>query len=190
MQQSNKYCFKHNTTGFSFIEILVVLLLLSIFISFAVPRFFSSRKGVVKKEFFSEFALVISDTLHQAIITKKIHQIFVDLDHHEIRVKQHHVMPDETDKHKQFKAVSPGIFHSQMLIPQQLSIKSFYIGDNDAINQGKTIHDVWFYIMPDGTSQAVIINLQDEEEQANNQFSIAINPFYSQVKLHDAFTKI
>ena len=43
--------------------------------------------------------------------------------------------------------------------------------------------------MPDGTSQAININILDEQEETNNKFSIAISPFYSQVKLHEAYAK-
>jgi prepilin-type N-terminal cleavage/methylation domain-containing protein len=191
MQQNNKFFSKHTATGFSFIEILVALLLLSIFASFVVPRIFGNRKGVTKKQFFSDFSHVISDTLYQAITTKKIHQVFFDFNNREISVKIYHADSSETDKHKQFKKVPPGNFHSSLIIPEQLTIQNFSINGTDAMAAGKTTNDAWFYIMPDGTSQAVIMNIQDEQEESpHDRFSIVINPFYSQVKLHDAFTKV
>ncbi len=191
MQQNNKFFNKHTATGFSFIEILVALLLLSIFASFVVPRIFGNRKGVTKKQFFSDFSHVISDTLYQAITTKKIHQVFFDFNNREISVKIYHTDSSETDKHKQFKKVPPGNFHSSLIIPEQLTIQNFSINGTDAMAAGKTTNDAWFYIMPDGTSQAVIMNIQDEQEESpHDRFSIVINPFYSQVKLHDAFTKV
>jgi len=191
MQQNNKFFSKHTATGFSFIEILVALLLLSIFASVVMPRIFGNRKGVAKKEFFSDFSHVMSDTLYQAITTKKIHQVFFDFNKREINVKIHHEDTSQTDKHKQFKNVPSGNFHNFLIIPEQLTIRNFSIDGDDVMSARSTANDAWFYIMPDGTSQAVTMNIQDEqEEESHAQFSIVINPFYSQVKLHDAFTKV
>ena len=188
MQQNNK--FKHTATGFSFIEILVALLLLSIFASMVMPRIFGNRKGVVKKQFFSDFSHVMSDTLYQAITTKKIHQVFFDFNSREINIKIHHVDPTETNKHKQFKILPPGNFHSSLIIPEQLIIQNFYINGENVMSAGKTTNDAWFYIMPDGTAQSIVINIEDENEETNyNSFSITVNPFYSQVQLHESYQK-
>ncbi|MCX5924300.1 MAG: hypothetical protein NTZ68_02665 [Candidatus Dependentiae bacterium] len=179
---------KHTTAGVSFIEILVLLLLISMFMSFVAPRFLTNPRGKEKKEFFSNFSQLLSDTVYQAIASKKIHQVFFDFDHREIKVKIH-TPSKEQDKHKQFKPVADGIFHSSATIPEPLIIKNFFIQGVDEMGQGKVTHDAWFYIMPDGTSQTVTINIEDENEETNNQFAIIINPFYSQAKLHDTFAK-
>ncbi|MCX5923128.1 MAG: hypothetical protein NTU89_01030 [Candidatus Dependentiae bacterium] len=189
MQTINKTVLKNTNAGISFIEVLVVLLLISLFASFVIPSFFRNQKGAVQKQFFSDFSHVIADTVHQAISSKKIHQVFFDFNKHEIKVKIHHITTDETDKHKQFKQIPFGEFESQMKIPEQLTIQNFFINGTDEIVQNSTTHDAWFYIMPDGTSQAININILDQQEEANNKFSISINPFYSQVKLHDAYAK-
>ena len=189
MQTINKTVLKNTNAGISFIEVLVVLLLISLFASFVVPSFFRNPKGAVQKQFFSDFSHVIADTVHQAISSKKIHQVFFDFNKHEIKVKVHHITTDETDKHKQFKQIPFGEFESQMEIPEQLTIQNFFINGTDEIIQNSTTHDAWFYIMPDGTSQAININILDQQEEVNNKFSISINPFYSQVKLYDAYAK-
>ena len=51
------------------------------------------------------------------------------------------------------------------------------------------MHDVWFYIMPDGTSQSIIINIEEQElnDVSNNLFALSINPFYSQVTEYETF---
>ena len=174
--------------GISFIEVLVVLLLMSLAMSFIIPRFLSSQHGRARKQFFSEFSALVSGCLYQAVTTKKVHQIFWDIDHHEILVKIFDEKSEEKSKHKQFK---PDVNSAKntIKIPEQFLIHNFFIQGSDEVQSGKTMHDAWTYIMPDGTSQQVIINIQDEEESSNNRFSIKINPFYSQVSLHDAFEK-
>ena len=177
-------------TGISFIEILVVLLLMSLFMSLAIPRFFSSQKGRAKKQFFTEFSTLVADSMYQAMTSHKIHQIFWDLQRHQIEVKIYDTTAESKDKHQQFKPVTPDVFHSTMKIPESFIVHNFYIQQGeDEIKPGETKNAIWTYIMPDGTSQQVTINIQDENETDNNQFSITINPFYSQVSLHDSFQK-
>ncbi|HSW75503.1 MAG TPA: hypothetical protein VLG50_00515 [Candidatus Saccharimonadales bacterium] len=159
------------------------------FMTFVVPRFLTNPRNKEKKEFFSSFSRLVSDTTYQALTTKKIHQVFFDIEHHTIQVKIHSPSPQETDKHEQFKPVPDGTFHSSMPIPEFLVVKNFFIQGVDEVKPGKNFLNAWFYIMPDGTSQAVIINIENESETVDNQFAIVINPFYSQAKLHDTFTK-
>jgi len=47
-----------------------------------------------------------------------------------------------------------------------------------------------FYVMPDGTSQAIVANFIDQDEDSvtpDVQFSFVINPFYARMTNYDAF---
>lgn len=175
--------------GISFIEILVLLLLISIATSMVIPRFITNRPGMAQKNFFAEFSTLVADTTYQAIVSKKVHQILFDFDHHKIVVKKHQPMPDEPNKHKQFTQVPKDIFHSQISLPNQFTVRNFVVQGNDEMKSGMTMHDAWFYIMPDGTSQPTTINIEDDTQDTTALFSITINPFYSQATLHDTFQK-
>ena len=50
---------------------------------------------------------------------------------------------------------------------------------------GETKETAWFYIMPDGSSQDIIINFTYGDD--NKERGIKINPFYVRVNLYDAF---
>lgn len=176
-----------NQAGISLIEVLVVLLLMSLVMTFTIPRFMSSQKGRTKKLFFNEFTTLVSETMRQSIVTKKTHQIFWDIDHKKIIVKIYDEKSNEPSKHNKFKPLPDKTAASTMSIPESFIIQNFFIQGGDEAATGKTMHNVWTYIMPDGTSQNIIINIQDTKESGNNRFSITINPFFSQVKLHDAF---
>jgi len=180
---------QNKKSGISFIEILVVLLLISIMTSFVIPRMFTNRAGMTKKRFFSDFSTLIADTVFQSIITKKVHQIFFDFDHHQVIVKQHNPKIDEKKKEAQFEAVPKNIFNSKIVFPEEFKVRNFFIEKNDEIKAGSKTNNAWFYIMPDGTSQPVIINIDDDSDGQEAKFSISINPFYSQATLHDTFQK-
>ena len=178
---------QHNTMGFSFIETLVVLLLFSLCTSLVIPRLFQNKPGSVKKQFITNFKTLISETLYQAIATQKTHQIFFDLNKQEILVNVYQLNATESSKHSQFKPTNKNSFYNRLAIPSTFIIKNLYINKIDEMAQNKKVNDVYFYIVPDGTCQPVILNIIDEQIEANNNFSISINPFYSQVTEHDTF---
>jgi len=175
------------TPGISFIEILVLLLLISIAMSMIVPRFITNRPGKAQKTFFAEFSTLVADTAYQAIVSKKVHQIYWSFDHHKILVKKYQSMPDEPNKHLHFVPIPKDVFHSQISVPEQFTVRNFIVQGNDEMKSGMTMHDAWFYIMPDGTSQPTTINIDDDTQDTTAHFSITINPFYSQAMLHDTF---
>jgi hypothetical protein len=157
--------------------------------SFVIPRLFTNQVGLTKKRFFSELSTLISDTAFQAIVTKKVHQVFFDIKQHQIIVKQHNPTSDQKKKKDQFEAVPKDLFKSQILLPEEFTIRNFFIEKNDEVTSGRTTDTTWFYIMTDGSSQPVIINIDDYSDEQEAKFSITINPFYSQATLHDIFQK-
>lgn len=177
--------------GFSFLEIMIVLLLISIAGSFVIPTFFGKRHGVIRKQFIADFTTLVQETLFQAITTGKIHQLFFDIQNQEILVKVHEPSLHEDDMHQQFELAPADAFTPKMKLSQQLVIKNFYIQGIDEVKAGSIMNEIWFYIMPDGSSQTVIINIEDQDPDSLDfhPFSISINPFYSQVQEHDAFQK-
>lgn len=175
--------------GISFIEILVLLLLISIATSMLAPRFITNRPGKLQKQFFSELSMLIADTTYQSIMSKKVYQVFWDFNTHTIAVKKHQKMPGEPNKNRHFVDIPKDIFHSKIKIPEQFTIRNFIVQGKDEMTTGKKLDDAWFFIMPDGTSQPVTINIDDETQDTIAHFSITINPFYSQATLHDHFQK-
>lgn len=179
----------HCVPGISFIEILVLLLLISIAMSMVIPRFITNRAGMAQKNFFAEFSTLVADTAHQAIVNKKVHQIYWNFKQNKIIVKRFQKMDDEPNKHNQFVPVPKDVFHSQISVPAQFVVRNFIVQGNDEMSSGLSMNDAWFYIMPDGSSQPTKINIDDDSQDMTTHFSITINPFYSQATLHDTFQK-
>lgn len=180
----------HKKSGFTLLEIMVVLMLIGILSSLVTPNFFRKQKGVVKKQFVAEFTTLMQNTLQQAILSKKIQQVFFDIKNHTITVKSHNPSLETDDKHEQF-TIDPDSLASPINIPTSFIFKNFIINDKDEVEYGRETNNAWFYVMPDGTSQPVIINFEeyDPDTADNELFSLTINPFYSQVQAHDTFQK-
>ncbi len=174
--------------GISFIEILVILLLVSIATSLTIPRFLANKPRAAQKKFFTEFSTLITDTVFQAVMNKTVYQVYFDLNKQTISIKKYNPKIENDNKHLKFDPVSKDIFKNEINIPTTFSIKNFFVQDKDEFISGMKMNDAWFYIMPDGNSQAVIININESNDQ-ETKFSITVNPFYSQVRLHDTFQK-
>jgi len=180
---------QNKQSGISFIEILVILTLISIATSFVIPRLLSDKPRSAQKKFFTEFNTLVGDTVFQTTRNKTVYQIYFDLEKQKIIVKKYNPKIVEDNKHLRFEATQKDIFKNELALPRAFSIQNFFVQGKDEFIPGAKMNDAWFYIMADGNSQAVIINMNDDTDNRETKFSITINPFYSQVKLHDTFQK-
>ncbi|MBI2344803.1 type II secretion system protein [Candidatus Dependentiae bacterium] len=183
------YHMQNNQSGISFIEILVVLLLISIATSLFIPRFLSNKPRSAQKKFFTEFTTLIADTVFQAVKNKTVYQVYFDLNKHYIVVKRYNSKIATDNKHLKFEPMPIDIFLNKINVPTAFTIQNFFVQGKDEFTPGMKMNEAWFYIMTDGNSQALILNINDDSDNQETKFSITINPFYSQVKLHDTFQK-
>lgn len=167
-----------------------MLLIIGLITSLAIPSYLKRQAKSTKQQFYKEFETLIQKTLTNAIVTNKIHQIFFDIKEHKIIIKSYDPSQPEADKHKKFSPASLDSFPTSTNISQDLVIRNFFINGIDEFASGMNVENIYFYIMPDGTSQSVIINIEDTQTTSQqNKFSITINPFYCQTKEYNAFQK-
>lgn len=175
--------------GISFIEILITLLILGIITTFVIPTFLSKNAKTPRKLFCAQFSVLMQETLAQAIVNNKVHQVFFDFDERKVIVKTHEPAQPGTTEHDKFVPIPQGSYPIPITIPESLDIKNFFINGKDDFAGASNVRTIWFYVMPNGTSQSVIINIEDVDSPYKNTFAITINPFYSQVKEYDTFQK-
>ena len=176
--------------GFSFLEMVVVLALIGLLGAFAVPNLFRTQKGAVRKEFLASFQLLLKDCLLRSVVENKMHQVFIDIEHELIQVREFDPTSIETNQHKKFKKVVDGQYLTEITFPKRFVIQNFFINGVDEVATGNLMLDVAFYMMPDGTSQAVIANFVDQDNDStvpDATLSCVINPFYARVVVHETF---
>lgn len=176
-----------NKKGISFIEILITLLILGVISAFVVPTFLTKNAKTPRKLFCAQFSVLMQESLACAIVSNKIHQIYFDFEGRKIIVKIHEPAQIGTTEHDKFAPIPQGSYPQPIAIPESLDVKNFFINGKDEFASGNTKHTAWFYIMPNGTSQSIILNIHDDESVNQSSFAITINPFYSQVKEYDTF---
>ncbi|MGZ6250584.1 MAG: prepilin-type N-terminal cleavage/methylation domain-containing protein [Candidatus Chromulinivorax sp.] len=176
--------------GFSLIELAIVLALLGLLGAFMVPNLFKTQLGAERKEFLASFQALIKDAVLRSIVENKVHQIYLDIAHETIQLRMYDEKSIEHNKHKQFKLVQDQYYKTQIPFLKHFSIKNFFINGVEEIRPGTKMEDVFFYIMPDGTSQAITINIMDEYEDgisADVPMSIVISPFYARMQTYETF---
>ncbi|MBV8661236.1 MAG: type II secretion system protein [Candidatus Dependentiae bacterium] len=177
--------------GFSFLELMIIFALLTLLGAFVVPNLFRTKQGAERKEFLTSFETLLKDATLRSIVENKMHQIYIDIAHELIQTRIYDSTSIEVNKHKQFVALEKNKeYLVEIPFLKRFKINNFFINGVDEVVPGAAMQDVVFYVMPDGTSQAVIANLIDQDEEAilpDVNFSFVINPFYARISVYETF---
>jgi type II secretory pathway pseudopilin PulG len=176
---------------------MVVFALLGLLGAFVVPNLFKVKQGVQRKEFLASFEHLLKDAVLRAVLTDSVHQIYIDVAGGKIQTRIFDPQSIETNRHKKFILLQDQQYLTQIpsknqknLDLKRFKIKNFFINGIEELVAGTAVLDLMFYIMPDGSSQAIIANVIDEDEdgvQPDVQFSYEINPFYARMSVYDRF---
>jgi prepilin-type N-terminal cleavage/methylation domain-containing protein len=174
--------------GFSLLEIMVVILLLGIVATIVVPNLQQRVPGHKRKAFISELNTLLALGWQQAFVTQKIHRIYFDVVDRIVKLESEE--PGPVEKEVVYKPVIQTYRTSSYEWPEEITIKNFYIDGIDELNQPeRNTTSVWFYIMPEGLSQAVVINIEDTSQSQPIRLGLVLNPFTVQLKEYDTFQK-
>jgi prepilin-type N-terminal cleavage/methylation domain-containing protein len=182
-----------NKSGFSLLEILIVVLIIGLLSSMIAPNFQRATPRYEREAFIARFNTVVQFGWQQALITHKLHRVTVDIGKSLITL-----MADSGEKDKSgeavFKLITNAVEDITCPIPDQILIKQFFIEGYDMMTKhGRSgTKSAWFYIVPDGIVQNVVINCNDTKDTQDNKsrpVGLVMNPFSAQFKVYDAFQK-
>lgn len=176
--------------GFNFVELMIVLALIGLLGAFVVPNLFRTKQGVERKEFLALFETLLKDALLRSIVENKMHQVYIDIVNQVIQTRIYDEKSIETTQYKKFIRLQDKDYLTEIKFLKQFKIKNFFINGIEELAPGTTTLDLMFYIMPDGTSQAIVANLIDQDEDSltpDVNFCFVINPFYARMTNYDAF---
>ncbi|HEV2916960.1 MAG TPA: type II secretion system protein [Candidatus Babeliales bacterium] len=181
-----------NQFGFTFIELLVVLLIMGIIGSLVMPNLTQRTPRYEREQFIASLNALMQTAVSQTIITHVLHQIHFDLKSHVISIRKHTGTYDKKGD-PECKPVISGFGLFTLSIPEQITFKQFFIeGINELAERTKNVQELWFYIVPEGLAQQVTINIFDTQDTVDDKprhIGLVLNPFLVQFKVYDAFAK-
>ena len=190
---SGSVCGMKTKKGFTLLEILIVIALIGILGTVLMPNFQRKTPRYEREAFIARFNSLVHYGWQQALLTHKVHRVTVDVGNKIITLA---VDSGEKDRSGQdeFKLIANAVQDTLCSIPEQISIKQFFIEGFDMMTKfarSKTA-SVWFYIVPEGMVQNVVINFTDSKDTKDDKprpVGLVLNPFSALFKTYDTFQK-
>lgn len=178
--------------GFGLFELVIVLALIAGLGAMVVPNLFRNQAAVERKQFVADVKKLLQQAVKFAVYQNKVVQVYCNFEDHEMVLREFDQQSNEENKHKKFKVMKKNGKPVTIFWPEDIVVKNFVINEKDEVLSSAKLQDVWFYIMPDGTSQPVVVNCIDQNDlqQEDLKFSFVINPFYARVQFYEKFQKI
>lgn len=186
-----KYNNSMRNQGFTLIEIVVAIAIIGLMATIVVPNLFGPTASKERKNFVAKVNGLLFLGWQQALITHKIHKATFNINQKKVFLEVVESM-DSANKPKT-SPVKIDYQATSIEWPEQFEIKNFFIEGFDEKTRGTGQNVFFFYIMPDGLSQDVIINLFDTKDILPNgsarPVGLVLNPFSVQLKEYDTFQK-
>jgi len=163
-------------------ELMVAMVIIGILGAVVVPLMRPDSPRVVREKFIAQLAALVGFAAQNAIITGKTNNITFNIERKKVGV---YVGRDGGKV-----PLASAYTLSSIKIPDQLQVMNFYIEGNDELGRYGSGGDVWFYVLPEGFAQPVIINLLDTKDKIgrrNRRFSLVLNPFSAQFEVYSEF---
>lgn len=185
---------KTTRPGFSFLQLIFVVAIVGVMSAIVIPNLFKQRPLYEQKAFVTHLNAFLAEAWQRGLITQKVQKIVFDL------AQQKVILEQESD---QCGAQGASVFTPVVVEyapahpswPHDWEIRQFFVQGADEMasqtNQHRTANMVWFFILPGGLSQEVIINMvyiKDKQSGLEGKKNgLVLNPFTVQFKTYDEF---
>lgn len=172
--------------GFSLLEILLVITVAAFLFALVMPLLRRAQPGRERKQFVTQLNALVQLAMQQSIMTRKVHRVVFSMSERRAAIE----IEQESEKFVPVKTGQTSTF----AWARELEIKQFIVEGFDEMERriGRRTDKAWFFIIPDGMAQNVIINYIDRSDTIDDkplQRSLVLNPFTAQFRSYDAFQK-
>ena len=179
--------------GFSLLELIAGMALIAILMTVAIPAFKNQTPRAQREIFLENMNALTCEALIRALETGNPHRILCNLSARTLFLEEQ--MDEKTrDGELVFEKRAPRLGKVGEQIPEIYEFQQFFIEGIDEIakyGSGKKADDVWFFVLPEGVAQEVIINALDMSKMRDGAwgvpFSLVLNTYQVQFELFDEF---
>jgi len=181
-----------HSKGFTLLELLIVIAIMGFMAVIVIPNFMRRAPGYERQDTMAKLNALANLAWQNALIENKIHKIKFDFNAEKVSLEI------ETGEYKKgepiFKPLERTYLNTEFSWPEHLEVKNFFIEKRDAMKEFMTgARAVWFFIMPEGLTQDVIINVIDTKDLLPDgkprTIGLVLNPFNAQFKEYDTFQR-
>jgi len=179
-------------SGFTLLEVVVALAIVALIAGLVVPRLAPRKPKQEREQFVAALNALTKFAWQRAVSKNKIQRIEFFFDRREIRLLKDLEKKDAKGE-PMFGPIKDAYRSTTMKIPKQYQFKNFYIEGVDEMARhgaGQDVKGAWFYILPDGLAQSVLINFFDVNDLRAGKprpVGLVLNPFSAQFKVYSAF---
>lgn len=181
-----------NKQGFGLIELIFVIAIIALMAMVAVPNVQNFLARYNRQQFLGRFDSLVTAGYQRAVRQGTIHKVLIDLAQHTISLWGATGKKDAQSNDVFAPATESPLTHP-CIIPENVTFKQCFIEGFDEIGRfegNRAAARVWFYMMPDGTTQSVIINMIfNRGKGQSKEIGMILNPFSGRFKVYDAFQK-
>ncbi len=163
-----------STTGFTLIELAVVLAIIGILAGVLVPRLPDVTAWKLKSSA-RRLSGTISSLYDYSARTQLVYRLTLDIDKNEYFVSLLNI--DNEFEKADFD------FAKQTSLPTNIKINQAFTATQGALNSGKAV----IHFLPSGVVDASVIYLEDK---SSNRFTLTIHPLTGRVKIIEGFKEL
>ena len=183
----------NKSAGFGLLEILIAIAIIGMLMTFAIPNIQKLMPRYERETFIARLNALLQLGWQNAIMSHTLHRVSFHFGKKQISLEK---QTDETDKdgEPKFAPLKGQYIKNSLSIPDSIEVKQFFSEGFDEMGRiagGKTT-EAWFYIVPAGLAQEVIINFIDKKDRIAKKprpIGLVLNPFNAQFKTYDTFQK-
>lgn len=180
-------------SGFSLIEIMIVLLIVSLMAKIVVPNLQNRTPRYERQQFIARLNALTRFAWQNAVAQRVLTRVAFDFEKKEATVQEQINVALKEDE-KNFRLVSGDPDLVRFVWQSHFTFRNFIIEGFDELSayaSSKT-KSAYFYITPMGVAQQVTLNVADSKDKGDGRsrpIGLVLNPFTAEFKVYDEFKK-
>ena len=150
--------------GFTLLEIIIAIAIIGLVSAIVIPNLMRRAPSYERKDIIAKLNALTRLAWQNALIEHKIHKVTFNFKKKTVSLE---IATGAYEKGEPlFKSLERSYLDTEFSWPEHLEVKQFLIDTFDEMTRfrGRKTEEVWFYVMPDGMTQNVIINCIDTND--------------------------